>query len=415
MRRRDLFRMAGMVAMVLSFLICVWVWPAQAAKDKDTIVLGVCEPLSGVMKDVGDRYVDAVKFAAEKINAKGGVLGKKLVVIAEDSQLKPDVATRKATKLILENGADFIMTGTGSHISLAMMKVAEQYKKIFLTYGTEAASITGKEFNPYTFRACLNTDQHSAAVVAYFAKYTKFKKFYILCQDYAFGREAAEGFKKKLKDIPGAQLVGEEFHPIGQKDFAPYISKIMASGAEVVLTGNYGPDLDNLIKTGAALGWKCITGNYFLNDPYRMQVIKEAAVGHVTADSYMVTIDTPENKEFVKEWHERNKGRDVGFIWPDLSMGRCYWAIQWLAEVIKKAGSTDAEKIIKAWEGMSYQMPWGQVTMRACDHQMISPGVAAVIEPKSEFFDFPYIGKPFIIPAEDITVPPAQTGNPRCK
>lgn len=415
MRRRDLFRMAGMVAMVLSFLTCVWVWPAQAAKDKDTIVLGVCEPLSGVMKDVGDRYVDAVKFAAEKINAKGGVLGKKLVVVAEDSQLKPDVATRKATKLILEDGADIIMTGTGSHISLAMMKVAEQYKKIFITYGTEAASITGQAFNPYTFRACLNTDQHSAAVVAYFAKYTKFKKFYILCQDYAFGREAAEGFKKKLKDIPGAQLVGEDFHPIGQKDFAPYISKIMASGAEVVLTGNYGPDLDNLIKTGAALGWQCVTGNYFLNDAYRMQVVKEAAVGHVTADSYMLTIETPENKEFVKEWHERNKGRDVGFIWPDLSMGRCYWAIQWLAEVIKKAGSTNAKKIIKAWEGMSYQMPWGQVTMRACDHQMISPGVAAVIEPKSEFFDFPYIGKPFIIPAEEITVPPAQTGNPRCK
>jgi branched-chain amino acid transport system substrate-binding protein len=367
------------------------------------------------MKDVGDRYLNAVKFSVEKINQKGGVLGKKLVVVAEDSQLKPDVATRKATKLILEDKADFIMTGTGSHISLAMMKVAEQYKKIFLTYGTEAASITGSEFNPYMFRACLNTDQHSAAVMAYFAKHTQFKKYYILCQDYAFGREAADGFKKKLKDIPGAQLLGEEFHPIGLKDFAPYVSKIMASGAEVVLTGNFGVDLDNLFKTGASLGWKVITGNYFLNDPVRMQVIKEAGIGHVTADSYMMTIDNPESKAFVKEWYEKHKGLELGFWYPDLSMGRCFYAIQWLADVVRKAGSTDAEKVIKAWEGMEYNMPWGKVSMRACDHQMITPGVAAVIEPKSEFFDFPYIGKPFIIPAEEITVAPAQTGNPRCK
>jgi branched-chain amino acid transport system substrate-binding protein len=125
----------------------------------------------------------------------------------------------------------------------------------------------------------------------------------IVCQDYAFGREAAEGFKKKLKAIPGSQVLGEEFHPIGLKDFAPYISKVMASGAEVVLTGNFGVDLDNLIKTGASLGWKCITGNYFLNDPLRMQVVKDAAIGSVTADSYMITIDTPENKEFVKDWY----------------------------------------------------------------------------------------------------------------
>lgn len=387
--------------------------PAQATKGK--IVLGVCEPLSGPMKDVGDRYVNAVKFSIEKINARGGVLGKELVMISEDSALKPDVATRKATKLILEDKADFIMTGTGSHISLAMMKVAEKYKKIFITYGTEAASITGSEFNPYTFRACLNTDQHSAAIVAYFAKYTKFKKFYILCQDYSFGREAADGFKRKLKTLPGAQIVGEDYHPIAAKDFAPYVSKIMASGAEVVLTGNWGVDLDNLFKAGASLGWKVITGNYFLNDPIRLQIIKEAGIGHVTADSYMITIDNPENKKFVEEWYDKHKGMDLGFWYPDLSMGRAYYAIQWLADVIKKAGSTDAEKIIKAWEGASYTMPWGKVTMRACDHQMITPGVAAVIQPKSEFFPFPYIGKAIVIPEEELTVPPAETGNPRCK
>jgi branched-chain amino acid transport system substrate-binding protein len=414
--KRHFFRTGSIVAacVFLTTVLCTMVPHQAMAKGK--IVLGVVEPLSGVMKDVGDRYLNAVQFSAKKLNEHGGLLGKEVVVIGEDGGLKPDISTRKATKLILEDKADFIMTGTGSHISLAMMKVAKRYNKVFLTYGTEAASITGSEFNENMFRGCLNTDQHSAAVMAYFAKHTKFKKFYILCQDYAFGREAAAGFKKKMNTIPGAELLGEDYHPIGLKDFAPYISKVMASGAEVVLTGNYGPDLDNLIKTGAALGWKCITGNYFLNDPIRMEAVKDAAIGSVTADSYMITIDTPANKAFVEEWHKVYKDREIGLQYPTLSVGRCYWAIQWLGDVIKKAKSTDAAKIIKAWEGAAFEMPWGKVTMRACDHQMITPGVVGVIQAKSEFFPgIPYVGKPFIIPAEDITVPPAETGNPRCK
>jgi len=403
------------ISAAVVFVFTVLILGATAVQAKDKIVLGVCEPLSGVMKDVGDRYLNAVKFSAEMINKRGGILGKEVVVIGEDDALKPDIATRKATELILKDKADVIMTGTGSHIAMAMMKVAEKFKKVFLTYGTEAASITGEQHNRNTFRCCLNTDQHSAAVMVYFAKYANYKKFYILCQDYAFGHEAAEGFKKKLHVIPGAELVGEEYHPIGLKDFAPYISKVMASGAEVVLTGNYGIDLDNLIRTGYDLGWKVITGNYFLNDSIRLQTLKEKALGHVCADSYMITIDNPANREFVKAWYEKHKDLGVGFQYPVISMGRCYWAVQWLGDAIKKAGGTKTEDLIKAWEGMDYDMPWGKVHMRACDHQMISPGVTAVIEAKSDYFPFPYVGKPYIIPAEEITVPPGETGNPRCK
>ena len=130
----------------------------------------------------------------------------------------------------------------------------------------------------------------------------------------------------------------------------------------------------------------------------------------------MVTIDTPAHKAFVEEWHKVFKDRELGYQYPVISMGRAYWAVQWLGDVIKKAKSTDVEKVVKAWEGAEFQMPWGKVTMRACDHQMITPGVAAVIQPKSTMFPgIPYIGNPSSIPADEITVPPAETGNPRCK
>jgi len=402
---------------ILAFLALAFVPPALMAKDE--IVFGVIEPLSGPFKDVGDRYVNAARFAVEQINADGGLLGKKVVAVVEDNSLKPAISTRKAKKLILKDGAKFIMTGTGSHNTLAMARVAKKYKVINLSYGTEAASITGAAFTPYTFRCCLNTDQHSAVLVVYMVKkYPQFKKYYIICQDYAFGREAAEGFRKKFEQIkpPGARIVGEIFHPIACKDFAPYITAIMASGAEVLLSGNWGTDLQLLIKHGASLGWKVKLADYFLNDPVHIEAVGgQAAVGHVAGDSYMITIDSPKNRAFLKKWAKKYRDAPMPYRWPTLSMGRCYWGVRFMAEAIKKAGTTNAEAVIKAWEGMSYEVPWGTVTMRACDHQMISPGVAAEVMPTSEFYDFAYIGAPTIIPAEEITTPPELTGNPRCK
>ena len=414
MKKKQLARLLTLTITV--FLALTFVPHAFSANDE--IVFGVIEPLSGPFKDVGDRFVNAVKFAVEQINEEGGLLGKKVVTIVEDNALKPAISTRKAKKLILERGAKFILSGTGSHNTLAISKVTKKYKVINLTYAAEAAKITGSEFTRYTFRTCMNTDQHSAAIVVYMAKkFPELKKYYIICQDYAFGHEAAEGFRKKFEQVkpPGARIVGEVYHPIATKDFAPYISTIMASGADAVLTGNWGADLRLLLKHGHSLGWKVKLGNYFLNDPLVIKEVGQAAVGHVAADAYMITIDSAQNRAFLKKWLAKYKDAPLAYSYPTLSMGRAYFGVRFLAAAIEKAGTTDVEAVIKAWEGMSFETAWGRVTMRACDHQMITPGVAAEIQPTSEFYDFPYVGKPTIIPAEEITTPPELTGNPRCK
>lgn len=398
------------------FLLLVFLPSTYAAEER--IIFGLVSPLSGPFQDVGERDVNTVKFAVEQINAEGGLLGKRVKLIVEDDEFNPAVATRKARRLILEEGARFIINNTGSHITLALAPIAEKYKVINLTTATEAAKITGSEFTPYTFRACLNTDQHSAAIVAYFAKkYPQYKKYYLLNQDYAFGHEAAEGFKKKFKQVmpSDTEIIGEVFHPVGLKDFAPYVSTIMASGAEVVLTGNFGTDLRLLLKQGAALGWKVKLGGYFLDDPLVNQDVGEAAIGHATADTYMITIDSPQNKAFIEKWVAKHKDAPLAFKYPNPIIGKIYWGIRFMAEAIKKAGSTDVEAVIKAWEGMSFEVPWGTVTMRTCDHQLITPAVVAEIQAISNIYDFPYIGNPTIIPAEEITVPPELTGNPRCQ
>lgn len=244
---------------------------------------------------------------------------------------------------------------------------------------------------------------------------TPFKKYYILCQDYAFGRDVANAFKKAMNKFkPDWQLVGEDYHPVGTKDMGPYVSKIISSGAEVLITGNWGADLLALLKQGADLGLKAKVGSYYLTDTNALPAIGNAAVGNITVEIYMLTEDTPQNKAFIERWKKRKISPEHPY--PAWLIGKSYQAFMFMAEAIKKAKSINADDIIKAWEGMSYDALVGRMVMRACDHQVITPiSVAEVIPGPNPYYNFPFVGKPTMIPAEKGAVPPAETGNPRCK
>jgi branched-chain amino acid transport system substrate-binding protein len=391
------------------------------------IKLGILEPLSGPVAYIGEGTTSGYRFAAERLNAAGGVLGRKVEIVTADSELKADVATRRANDLVLGEKVDMLVVNTGSHIAKAVSQVANQHKKLFFSTGTEAAELTGEEFFETTFRCCLNTDMHSAELAVWFAKMApqKYTKFYLLNQDYNFGRAAADGFKKKFNKIkgPNQAIVGDEYHPLQKvQDFGPYITKIMASGAEVLMTGDWGQDLRLLLAQGASLGWKVKVGNYFLDDPDVMKTVGKAALGQVTADAYLSTVDTSENREFIKAWRARYPDAPIAYKFPPLTIARCVNAVLWAGDVIKRAGSVDVEKLIKAWEGSKFKAVWGEVEMRACDHQMLTQGyIAEVLEPEKipqdiRYFgtEFPYIGKATLIPKDEITVPPRETGNKRC-
>jgi branched-chain amino acid transport system substrate-binding protein len=269
---------------------------------------------------------------------------------------------------------------------------------------------------------------HSAELALYFAKLApqKYSKFYLLNQDYNFGRAAADGFKKKFNKIKAANqtIVGDEYHPLQKvQDFGPYITKIMASGAEVVMTGDWGQDLKLFLQQGAALGWKVKVGNYFLDDPLVMQTVGKAALGQVTADAYLSTVDTKENRDLIKAWRARYPDAPVSYRYPTLTCARCANAVTWVGDTIKRAGSLDTEKLIKAWEGSKFKSLWGaEVEMRACDHQMLTQGyIAEIVEPEkipADFrhfgTEFPFLAKATLIPKDEITVPPRETGNKRC-
>ncbi|MGC8494481.1 MAG: ABC transporter substrate-binding protein [Syntrophobacteraceae bacterium] len=380
--------------------------PAFAA-SKGPIKLGVTEPLSGNFKDIGQHYLEGVQYAAKVINEKGGLLGRKIEVIPIDSELKPAVTVRKAQELILRDHVKFFCGGTGSSIGSAMSDLAKRQKVIMFTYGMGAASLTGKDCNRYFFRPTGNTDGQSYAIAGLIAK-AGYKRIGIIAQDYSFGHEAVEAFTKKLAELnPSAKIVAKIYHPLGTMDFAPYVSQLIAAKPDVIFTSNWGNDLTLLFKQGEAMGLKTKVYGYYLNDDDMIKALgndDKAILGDVGVETYMVSIPTAKNRAFVKKFY-----KDTGH-YPTWLRGKAYMATMFWANAVKKAGSTNVNAVIKAWEGLTYNGPAGVYTMRACDHQAQVPFWYATIVQKNPYFKHAFVGPATMIPAASVSVPCDQTG-----
>jgi branched-chain amino acid transport system substrate-binding protein len=372
----------------------------------ESIKLAATEPLSGTFKNIGDRYLEGVQYAAEVLNQQGGVFGRKIEVIPMDTELKPDVAVRKATSLILKDKVKFFCGGTGSSVGAAMSTVAEQNNAIMFSYGMDAASLTGQKCSKHFFRPGTNTDMHSYALAAWVAK-SKYKKVYCIGQDYSFGHESVKAFIARLKKLnPSIEILAEVYHPLGEKDYAPYVSRIVASGADLVFTTDWGNDLTLLIKQAKPFGLKARFAGYYLSDEETISAVGESdlLIGSIASETYMLTIPTEENKKFIERFY-KDKG-----AYPFWLRGKSYNGVMFWAEALKKAGSDDVNAVIKAWEGLSFKGTSGTWTMRACDHQAQVPIWIAEIMPTSKFLKLPYVGEPTMISAREIEVPCEETG-----
>ncbi|MFZ0932259.1 MAG: ABC transporter substrate-binding protein [Syntrophobacteraceae bacterium] len=380
--------------------------PVVAVPEENTIKIGAMEPLSGTFKDIGERYLEGVQYAAKVINESGGLLGKKIEVIPVDSELKPDVATRKAQAMILKDNVKFFCGGTGSSVGAAMSQLAEKQNVIMFTYGMDASSMTGEKCNKNFFRPGGSTDGRSFAIAEMLVR-KGFQKYAIIAQDYSFGHEAADAFKKKLLQLnPSAKIVAEIYHPLGTKDYAPYASQLVAAAPDVIFTPNWGNDLTLLLKQGRPMGMKAKVASYYINDEVMIESLGDdnLILGDMGAEIYMLSIPLPKNEEFIAKFY-KDKGH-----YPTWLRGKSYTATMFWAEAIKKAGKTDPSAVIKAWEGLTYDGPAGVWTMRACDHQAQVPYWAAEIVKENKFFKHAFVGPATMISAKDVEVPCEKTG-----
>jgi len=377
------------------------------ALANETVKIAVVEPFSGTFKDVADRYTEGIIYAAKKINESGGLLGKKLEIIKFDAESSPAIAAKKAKAAIVKDGVKFLMTGAGSTIAEALSQVAEKQNVILIGHGPHAASLTGEKCNRNFFRTSINTDISSYALASMMGR-KGYKSIGIIVQDYSFGHEAVAAFKKKLAQVnPNAKIVSVIYHPVGTKDYAPYVGQLLSSKPDAVFTPNWGNDLRLMLKKAIAMGMKQKVYGFFMNDELLVQSLgkdDDRLIGDVGVEVYTITIPTKKNKEFIADYYK------VMGNYPTWARGKGYIAVMYWAEAVKKAGTFEINDIIKAWEGLSWEGPTGKMTMRACDHQAQVPVWTFEFVKKNPFFKHVYIGPSTLVPAKDVEVTCKETG-----
>lgn len=348
-----------------------------------------------------DPYKKGWELAVEEINAKGGVLGKKLEIISRDDGANPGEAVRVAEELITREGVDLI-TGTFlSHIGLAVTNFAGQKKVFFLAAEPLTDKITWQNGNRYTFRLRASTYMQVAMLMPD-AVAAKKKRWALVYPNFEYGQSAAENFKAMLKKAqPDVEFVTEQATPLGKVDAGAVAQAIDDSKPDAIFNVLFGPDLSKFVREGTTRGtFKDRTVVSLLSgEPEYLDPLKdEAPVGWLVTGYPWSEIKTPEHTAFVEAY--KKKFND----YPRLGSIVGYATIYSLAEGIKKAGSTDTEKLIAAFRGLKVPSPFGPFEYRASDHQATMGAYVGKIALKNgigTMSDFKYVDGAAVLPSAE--------------
>lgn len=351
----------GLAASVL----CIGVASAQEAP----ITIGVVTPLSGTYAGIGQQVRWGLELAVNEVNASGGIIGRQVKLIFEDSEANPAVAVQRAERLFQSENVDFLTGTVNSGATLAVGQVAERSGKLIATTVSFADSITGDQCSPNVFRVNARAGQQSAALAAWVAKQKPEAQVYYLGPDYEMGRSTVAAFRKTIEGL-GAKSVGEVFAPLGSNDYSAYFGQLRASRPQVLYTSVAGNDTVRLLtqmQNFGLLGNLLVVGASGTITSQNIGAIGTAAEGFGTGVGYSPKIDTPENKTFVEAFRKAY-GTD-----PDLYGADSYGVIYLYKKAVEKAGAADTDSVRKAMEGLSWTTPQGEKTIRAGDHQAIQP------------------------------------------
>ena len=355
MNRRFLFALT-LVATAMPMLVS-----AQAKEVKIAIIASKTGPLEAYAKQTIVGFHMGLEYAT------GGtmtVAGKKLVVIEKDDQGKPDVGKAALAAAYADDKVDIAVGPTASPVALAMLPVAEEYKKILLVEPAVADSITGDKWNRYIFRTGRNSTQDAVSNGVAIGKPNTY--IATLAQDYAFGKDFVAAFKEALAGT-GAQIVHEEYAPVRATDFTASTERIFNAlkdkpGRKILFLNWAGADpIPKLIAADPKrFGIEIATGGNILP---AMVSYKQLPGMEGAAYYYFGIPKNDVNNWLVAEHYKKHKSPPDFFTAGGMSAGIA------VVEAIKKAGGTDTEKLIAAMEGMSFETPKGKMTFRKEDHQ----------------------------------------------
>jgi branched-chain amino acid transport system substrate-binding protein len=351
----------------------------------DTIKIGIVDTYTGPASEITLGVLNGFKAAVYKINAKGGVLGKKIEFITRDDQFKVDVGLALAKDLVFKEKVDVLMGTLNSEISLVISDFAKTEKiPFFVTLG-KSSKIVGEKGHKYVFSITENTEMAGRAAAVALAR-RPFVRYWIAGDDYEYGHSIADATWNNLKKLnPKVELLGQSWWKPGEADFAPYIPRIIAAKPDFLIVATGGATMVNFQKAAKVTGLsqKIPLYQHTGIEHSTLEVLgANAPEGVYGTNTYFFYYpETPENKAFVEEYM-RIYGK-----YPHFGAFYGYMAAQFIAEGFKKAGKLDRERFIRTIEGMTLNSPVGPLTLRACDHQLELPMYFGVTK-KSPKYDF---------------------------
>lgn len=363
-RRRVAQLAAGAVA---GFALPLAVRRAARAADAGPIKLGAPLALTGPLGSVGQQLKRGCELWVKTANAKGGLLGRKIDLLVEDTGGNPADAVRKAQEMVERDGCNIFTGITLSSEALAVVPKLDEWNAIFISSDNGDGRLTAASFVPNFFRANVSAPMGARAVSLYLRK-SKYQKIYAIGMDYAWGRNSVGVFKSEMARAKKSWL-GEVFSPIGTKDFSTYITKIRQSGAEACYVTMAGDDYNAFLAQAAQ--YELPKSVQLLSEVVDLTVpraVGPGAAGLISSMRYCFRLDNPKNKEFVALWEKEYK------LPPDNNEGEQWQALQILAAGVEKANSTETKALRAALETVAIDDIKGHVAIRKCDHQAVQNG-----------------------------------------
>ena len=342
------------------------------AQAGQTVKIAFIDPLSGPFANVGQNQLKSWQFLGEHFNKKNAA-GVKFEFVAFDNKGSPQESLN-SLKAAIDQGIRYVLQGNGSGAAGAISDAVSKHNErnpgkevVYINYAAVDPDLTGSKCSFWHFRLDADTSMKMEALTSFMKDQPNIKKVYVIGQNYAHGVQVSKFFKETIaRKRPDVQVVGDDLHPIGQvKDFAPYIAKIKASGADSVVTGNWGQDLTLLIKAAKDAGLNADFYTYYAvtsGVPTAMAAgvggkVRVVAIGHNSLPGIAAKLQDDYKAKFNDDWYTL----------------QAYTGLALLSAGMAQAKTVEPVAVAKAMSGIKFQGLTGELEMRKTDHQMQQP------------------------------------------
>lgn len=357
------------------------------AQSPEPIRLALIEGLSGPFANTGEAVVRNITWAVERVNARGGVptaQGLRAMVLTRHDSKGQSEEALSALKSAIDAGAQVVLQGNSSANAAALIDAINKHNErepnrrvLFLNYSAVDPALTNERCSFWHFRFDAHADMRMAALMQVLREDPSVKSAYLIGQDYSFGQAVLREARRQLGVLrPDVQIVGDELHPMGRvKDFLPYAAKIKASGAQAVITGNWGNDLTLLVKAAREVGYEGKFYTFYGNALGAPAAIGEAGVGRVIAVAdWLPNVPGQASAQFYQDFRQRFPKPSEDYVHVRMQL-----MIEALAQAVAKAGGTDPVAVALQLEKARVSMAGQTGSMRAQDHQFQQPLVVGVM------------------------------------